>query len=252
MAEGTYFELLRSIEDETAVRAAARAALQAVGPAFERVRTLRYLTHLRYASVEEIEHTFLAADPAREAALGAAAKTLAAAFERLGEPVAEGRRFSQPMRLDHLRRVAPVRLDIAEAHGRDDIRAVLAIRRAVFVEEQKVPLEAEYDDADLETRHALARLDGQPVATLRWRALPGSGAIKIERVAVLPFCRGRRVGERLMRWLLGRLDAEEYPLSILHAQVKAQRFYERLGYVAEGTPFMEDGILHIAMRRGAP
>ena len=170
LAENDYFELLRPIEDETEVRAAATRTLADPGPAWLHVAEERYLTYVTQRSPEDLARSFLAADPSREAALRANRAFLAEAFERLGEPVSDGRRFAQPMRLSHLRKAAPARCAIEEALGAADRAAAFAIRLEVFVAEQGVPPEAELDNWDRQASHALVRLDGQPVATLRWHA----------------------------------------------------------------------------------
>jgi predicted GNAT family N-acyltransferase len=249
MAENDYFELLRPIEDETEARAAAATAIAAPGPAWLPVAEERYLTYVTQRSPADVARAFLSADPSREAALQASRALLADAFQRLGEPVAEGRRFAQPMRLDHLRKITSASCTIDEARRAADRAAAFAIRLEIFVAEQGVPVEAELDDWDRRARHALLRLGGQPVATLRWHPLEDGPAVRIGRVAVRCLYRGRGIGHRLMLWLLDRLDREGVAVTVLHAQVQAQPFYERLGYVAEGAPFTEDGILHIAMRR---
>ncbi len=250
LAENDYFELLRPIEDETEVRAAATRTLADPGPAWLHVAEERYLTYVTQRSPEDLARSFLAADPTREAALRANRAFLAEAFERLGEPVTEGRRFAQPMRLSHLRKAAPGCCVIEEAMGGADRAAAFAIRLEVFVAEQGVPPEAELDNWDRQARHALVRLDGQPVATLRWHGTDDGRAVRIGRVAVRRLYRGRGIGRQLMAWVLSRLDGEGSSTTLLHAQVQARSFYERLGYVVEGEPFTEDGILHIAMRRG--
>jgi ElaA protein len=88
------------------------------------------------------------------------------------------------------------------------------------------------------------------VGTLRWRGHDG-GVAKIERVAVVREARGRGVGALLMRHCMDRLDRERVA-TVLSAQVHAQAFYRRLGYAAEGEPYLEDGLLHIRMRREGP
>ncbi|MDX6750289.1 GNAT family N-acetyltransferase [Geminicoccaceae bacterium 1502E] len=249
LAEGDYFELLRPVEDETAIRAAAWEALRGVDPGLlGRQVEERYDSAVTRASAGEVCAAFLAADPARADALAAGREALARQFERLGEPVEGGRRFIQPMRLDVLRR--PAAVAVREARDAGDREAAFAIRRAVFVDEQKVPLADEFDAHDATCRHLLALAGGRPAGTLRWRA--HGPATKIERVAVLQSARGRGVGAAMMRHLLARLDEERVGESVLHAQTHATRFYGRLGFVAEGREFEEDGILHVRMRRRLP
>lgn len=124
----------------------------------------------------------------------------------------------------------------------EDLRAV---REQVFVLEQAVPREDEIDDLDPHSRHVLARdATGRAIGTGRLAPTHAIG-----RVAVLAEWRGRGVGAAIMRVLLEQARALGYPEVELHAQVRAIGFYDALGFVADGEPFMECGIEHRTMRR---
>ena len=123
-----------------------------------------------------------------------------------------------------------------------------AIRRAVFVQEQGVAEALEFDERDAQARHLLALRDGEPVGTLRVRWLDRGRTAKIERVAVLPAARGARVGQALVEAALAAAKAGGAKVALLHAQTTVQGFYVGLGFVAFGPEFVEDGILHVAMR----
>ena len=142
-------------------------------------------------------------------------------------------------------------IDIHEA-SRAERDAAFALRLAVFCDEQGVPRELELDAHEDVATHVVAVADGEVVGTLRWRPICGGARVKIERVAVAREARGRGLGRDLMLWALGRLDALSIRDTVLHAQVHATAFYQRLGYAAEGEPFDEDGIEHIKMRRLHP
>ena len=119
------------------------------------------------------------------------------------------------------------------------------IRLAVFVEEQRVPVEIEWDDQDEKSLHALAYLpDGNAVAT--GRLLPDG---HIGRMAVLKAWRGQGVGgailERLIAVARERGDREIE----LFAQTHAIPFYRKYGFAESGSVFEEAGIPHQAMRR---
>jgi predicted GNAT family N-acyltransferase len=130
--------------------------------------------------------------------------------------------------------------------------AALALRLAVFCDEQGVPRELEVDAHDPTATHVVALIDDRAVGTLRWRPICGGARAKIERVAVAQEARGQGIGDALMRFALRQLDARLFKDTVLHAQLHAQHFYARLGYAAEGEPFDEDGIPHIRMRRPRP
>jgi predicted GNAT family N-acyltransferase len=123
--------------------------------------------------------------------------------------------------------------------------ALLSVRVPVFVDEQGVPPQIEEDDRDPTCLHLLATIAGKPVGAARLDlALDG----KVGRVAVLKEWRGSGLGRALMI-SVHRLAAT-HGLSSLwcHAQLSSLAFYQRLGYVPEGEPFTEAGIIHRAMR----
>ncbi|MDP3811611.1 MAG: YbgC/FadM family acyl-CoA thioesterase [Hydrogenophaga sp.] len=121
------------------------------------------------------------------------------------------------------------------------------LRTAVFVEEQRIPKELEWDEADATAVHAVAynRL-GRPLATGRLLAHE-PGTSKIGRMAVDRTLRGGRLGRDVLQALTDaareRGDAEV----VLHAQRSAEGFYARLGYAVLGEPFEEAGIPHVTM-----
>jgi YbgC/YbaW family acyl-CoA thioester hydrolase len=126
-----------------------------------------------------------------------------------------------------------------------------AIRTAVFVDEQKVPLALERDAADLDAVHALARNRlGLAVGTGRLLAADGPGhPARIGRMAVSRSLRGAHIGRGVLDTLMvaagRRGDAEV----MLHAQVSAIGFYRRAGFSEHGERFEEAGIGHLEMRR---
>ena len=81
---------------------------------------------------------------------------------------------------------------------------------------------------------------------MRW--IDHGRVAKIERVAVLARARGAKIGQRLVEAALALSRAAGAEAARLHAQTSVQDFYARLGFVAFGPEFSEDGILHIAMR----
>ena len=128
---------------------------------------------------------------------------------------------------------------------RDDEAALRAVREAVFVVEQGIPTELEWDDADGASVHVLAEAtDGTPIGCAR--LLPEG---TIGRVAVLAHWRGRSVGDRMMRTLLDIARAAGHHRVSLHSQVQACVFYARLGFAAVGDAYEEAGIAHQTMVR---
>lgn len=126
-----------------------------------------------------------------------------------------------------------------------------AIRTAVFVDEQKVPLAIERDAADAGAVHALARNRlGLAVGTGRLLAAdaPGQPA-RIGRMAVSRTLRGANIGRELLEALMGAAGRRGDAEVMLHAQVSAIGFYRRAGFAAHGERFEEAGIGHQEMRR---
>lgn len=126
--------------------------------------------------------------------------------------------------------------------GLDDLRHV---REAVFVQEQQVAVEEEWDALDPLCHHVIARDGaGQPIGT--GRLTPER---KIGRMAVLRDWRGRGVGEALLLALIEAARQRQWPEVSLHAQVSAEAFYARHGFLPYGERFWEAGIEHQSMRR---
>lgn len=121
------------------------------------------------------------------------------------------------------------------------------VRIRVFVEEQGIPAEDEWDADDATALHVVITLPtGQPVATGRLLQ-PAPGLAKIGRVAVLAERRGTGLGVRVMRALMAAARARGDHEVVLHAQRSAEAFYAGLGFAARGEPFDEVGIPHIEM-----
>ncbi|AOW13304.1 4-hydroxybenzoyl-CoA thioesterase [Hydrogenophaga crassostreae] len=122
------------------------------------------------------------------------------------------------------------------------------IRSAVFVEEQQIPKELEWDAADADAVHAVA-YNRMGLAVATGRLLPGAlpGQAKIGRMAVNRVLRGGQLGRRVLDALLDAARARGDQRVVLHAQRTAEGFYDRLGFVREGVPYEEAGIPHITM-----
>ena len=118
-----------------------------------------------------------------------------------------------------------------------------AIRTAVFVEEQQVPEDEEWDELDPVCLHVLA-IDpaGRPVGTGR---LAGDG--KIGRMAVLRERRGTGVGAAILESLIGTARDRGIDECYMNAQSHALAFYRRFGFEVRGESFLEAGIPHHRM-----
>ena len=126
------------------------------------------------------------------------------------------------------------------------------IRTEVFVREQRIPAELEWDEADATALHAVAynRL-GQAIATGRLLAAE-QGVARVGRMAVHQVLRGGGFGAQVLRALAEAAQRRGDRAIELHAQRTARDFYARLGFQVQGEPFEEAGIPHITMRSGLP
>lgn len=127
--------------------------------------------------------------------------------------------------------------------------AARAVRLAVFVGEQGIPESEEWDDDDAGAVHVVAtNLAGLPLATGRLIYLgQAPGAAKVGRMAVLRSSRGVGLGQLMLESLIGEARQRQISTLALHAQVSAQGFYARLGFIPEGPVFDEVGIPHQRM-----
>ncbi len=131
-----------------------------------------------------------------------------------------------------------------------DFADLRAVREPVFVVEQQVPIDEEWDELDAKCRHVVARdAANRPIGT--GRLTPER---KIGRMAVLPEWRGKGVGGAILVALMDEARAMGWPGVTLHAQTHAMPFYASHGFEAFGDEFMEAGIPHRTMRKalGAP
>lgn len=154
-----------------------------------------------------------------------------------------------------------VAYSVRVALGTADREACFAVRKEVFVAEQQVPEDIEYDAYDAEdadTIHVLA-VGAEGVALGTGRLLHGASALgktggdltvgSLGRLAVRGAARGLGVGAALVGAIEDAARERGLAAVDLHAQTHALGFYERLGYAAYGAEFLDAGIPHLAMRR---
>ena len=137
---------------------------------------------------------------------------------------------------------------IVEALDQADMDACFLIRIQVFCAEQGVSRDLEFDGLDAACRHYLARIGDNTVGTARIRPL-GGRKLKFERVAVRAAYRNRGIGRLLMERALDDAIRSGAETVILHAQTDAADFYLKLGFIQEGSSFVEAGIPHVCMTK---
>ncbi|MCB1937280.1 MAG: GNAT family N-acetyltransferase [Nitrosomonas sp.] len=117
------------------------------------------------------------------------------------------------------------------------------VRESVFIQEQQVPVELEWDEFDPVCIHVLALTqDGKPVGTAR--LLPNG---HIGRMAVIKSWRGKGIGRAMLQCLLDTAKQNGITEIKLNSQISAKAFYERFGFQVSGDEFMEADIPHIKM-----
>lgn len=121
---------------------------------------------------------------------------------------------------------------------------IFKIRRTVFVDEQQVDEAEEFDEFENSSIHYLGLINGTPAGTARWRIT--SNGIKLERFAVLKEFRNKGVAAAILNKVITDTIRPGVKL-YMHAQLTAQGFYEKYGFVTEGSIFEECGILHYKM-----
>lgn len=130
---------------------------------------------------------------------------------------------------------------IIEIVNEDDLKAAFEIRKMVFVEEQQVAAEEEYDEHETHSRHFLLLAEAKACATGRFRSTDKGW--KIERMAVLPEARGKGYGGLVLQAMIAEIPNDNRPL-YLHAQEHALQFYEKHHFLPEGERFWEANIPH--------
>jgi predicted GNAT family N-acyltransferase len=129
-----------------------------------------------------------------------------------------------------------------------EINVSFKIRKKVFCEEQSISEKIEFDNLDHLCEHFLIYKKDEAIATARVRK-KSDQLFKIERVAVLVKYRKLKVGSLLINQIINHYIKINKKSSImLHSQVEVQEFYKSLKFIPYGDRFLEDGILHIAMR----
>ncbi len=129
-----------------------------------------------------------------------------------------------------------------------DLEKAFYIRKEVFVEEQGVPLEDEFDEFDTldgHCEHILVYCNDKAVGTGRLRVVDGLG--KLERICILEPYRKFGLGKVIIQTLEEIAKDKEIDRVKLHGQTQAEGFYKKLGYQTSSDVFIEDGIPHILM-----
>jgi len=129
-----------------------------------------------------------------------------------------------------------------------ELEGAFAIRREVFIIEQRIAEDEEYDGLDKDCLHFVALSGAQVVGTARVCFLSKESA-KIERMAVLKYFRRKGIGTGILSTIEEELKSRTCAEAVLHAQMTAVPFYSACGFTATGSTFYEANIEHIKMQK---
>ncbi|MFD0772272.1 GNAT family N-acetyltransferase [Bacillus sp. CGMCC 1.60114] len=136
-------------------------------------------------------------------------------------------------------------MQIIVVQNEKQLEDAFSVRKQVFVDEQNVSAEEEYDEYEDVAKHVVLYDDGVPVGAGRFRIVDGLG--KMERICVLSSHREKGAGKIIMNALEALAKEESLPKLKLHAQTHAEPFYNKLGYETISDVFMEADIPHVVM-----
>ncbi len=129
--------------------------------------------------------------------------------------------------------------------GNECLKDAFEIRQKVFIEEQNVSKELEWDEIDKIATHFILYLDKIPIGTARF--FEKDGIYYIGRMAILREYRGKGLGEIILKKILNFAKHRKISKIVLHAQIAVVKFYKRFGFVETNNEFLEAGIKHKKM-----
>jgi len=137
---------------------------------------------------------------------------------------------------------------VIKATTKEEKQKVFAIREEVFVVEQQVPADEEFDEFE-ETSHHFVALDAEdrPIGSARWRFT--NKGVKMERFTVKQSMRGKGLGTLIVQAVLDDISshAEKGTYLYMHSQLDAVPLYAKFDFQKEGDQFDECGIMHYLM-----
>ena len=138
-----------------------------------------------------------------------------------------------------------MKISITLLDGFQDLFEVMQIRLEVFINEQKVSKDEEFDEFEKSSLHFLAKVEEKAVGTARIRKT--THGTKLERFAVLMPFRKQGIASKILEEILKHPWVQSSDYVYLHAQLTAKDFYKKNGFVEVGDEFEEAGIQHIKM-----
>ncbi|MDW3191769.1 MAG: GNAT family N-acetyltransferase [Cytophagales bacterium] len=141
-------------------------------------------------------------------------------------------------------------ITVRKIESRDDLKLAFEVREEVFIVEQEVDREEEFDEFEEASVHFLAVDEhSEHVGTARWRTT--KKGVKLERFAVRKPWRGKGAGTALVKAVVDdvRNNFNTGELLYLHAQLDAVPLYAKFGFVKKGEQFLECDIWHFEMEK---
>jgi len=136
-------------------------------------------------------------------------------------------------------------LEIKIAEREQEKKDAFHVREQVFMIEQGMSKEVEFDEYDEDAYHVVVYLKSNPIGCARMRKVDSK--IKIERIALLKDYRGRGWGNDIVEFMID-FGKKQHPSELfMSAQHYLQKFYEGFGFVRRGDIFKEGGIDHVEM-----
>ena len=130
--------------------------------------------------------------------------------------------------------------------------AAFALRYEVFVKEQHISIQDEFDSLDTPNRSYFVLYDGkEAIGTVRYEKIEDD-IIQPDRLCVEENNRRKGVGTKLMQALEAKAIKDGYTTSTLSAEISVAPFYEKLGYEKKSGTFLEDNILCVKMSKELP
>lgn len=129
-----------------------------------------------------------------------------------------------------------------------ELKDAYYVRKTVFVEEQKVPIEIEIDELESEATHFVLYDNNEPIGAGRFRVID-DGVGKVERICVINDKRKSGSGKAIMTKIEDYAKGEGIQKLKLNAQTHAIPFYDKIGYEVVSEEFLDAGIPHRTMMK---
>jgi predicted GNAT family N-acyltransferase len=139
-------------------------------------------------------------------------------------------------------------INFKQVTTRNELNGAFGVRQEVFIIEQGIAKQDEYDGLDNSCLQFIARSGRKVIGTARVR-FPDPGCAKIERMAVLKTFRRQGIGSGILSCIEEELKRQSVFDLVLHAQLTAVTFYRACGFTAFGDTFYEAGVEHVKMQK---